>query len=160
MTQITSAGILPFSCRPDGALRVFIAHMGGPFWAGRDEGAWSICKGQFVEATEAAEAAARREFAEEVGMPCPQGPLIDLGRVRQAGGKVVAPFAIRVEDEGALRFVASNLFEMEWPPGSGQRRWFPEMDAAEWMDLDTARRRILRSQHPILDALVARLADG
>ncbi len=153
MTPITSAGILPYSLSPDGLLRVFIAHMGGPFWARKDEGAWSICKGQFVEADEAAEDAARREFAEEIGMPCPAGPLIDLGRLRQTGGKIVVPYAVLVAEEAALQFVASNLFEMEWPPGSGKAAWFPEMDRAEWMDVATARRRILKSQHSILDAL-------
>lgn len=160
MAPITSAGILPYSLGPNGRVRVFIAHMGGPFWAHKDEGAWSICKGQFLEDDEPAEDAARREFAEEVGMPCPDGPLVDLGRVRQAGGKVVVPFAVQVADETALRFVESNLFELEWPPRSGTMAWFPEMDRAEWMDINTARSKILKSQHPILDALIAHVATS
>lgn len=150
---VHSAGIIPAHLAEDRTIHVFAAHMGGPFWANRDPGAWSIAKGQFDSSTEDALAAAEREFEEEIGMPCPAGPRVDLGEFRQRSSKMVRAYTVLVEDRDALRFVASNLFEMEWPRGSGRIQEFPEMDAAEWMSLAVARSKILAGQLPILDAV-------
>ena len=148
MTRL-SAGVLLHRTGPDGAVQVLLAHMGGPFWARKDEGAWSIPKGEHpVE--EDARAAARREFAEELGSSAPDGELRDLGTVR-SGSKVIAAFAL-VGDLDADR-VVSNTFELEWPPRSGRTQAFPEVDRAAWFDLDTARRKIVKSQRPFLDRI-------
>lgn len=151
---------MPYHVDATGTLLVFIAHMGGPFWEHRDEGAWSIIKGQFAPAEENPRDAARREFAEEVGMPAPDGELVALGEQRQQRGRIVMPFALHLDDPAQLRFVESNLFEMEWPRGSGRIASFPEMDAAEWLPVDVARRKILQSQTPILDALETLVATA
>jgi predicted NUDIX family NTP pyrophosphohydrolase len=144
-----SAGVLLHRTGPEGAVQVLLAHMGGPFWARKDDGAWSIPKGEHpVE--EDARAAARREFAEELGSPAPDGELRDLGTVR-SGRKVIAAFAL-VGDLDADR-VVSNTFELEWPPRSGRTQTFPEIDRAAWFDLDTARRKIVKSQRPFLDRI-------
>jgi predicted NUDIX family NTP pyrophosphohydrolase len=148
MTRL-SAGVLLHRTGPDGAVQVLLAHMGGPFWAHKDEGAWSIPKGEHP-ANEDARAAARREFAEELGSPAPEGELRDLGTVR-SGSKVIAAFAL-VGDLDADR-VVSNTFELEWPPRSGRAQAFPEVDRAAWFDLDTARRKIVKSQRPFLDRI-------
>lgn len=146
----SSAGILMYKQGSDG-LRVLLAHPGGPFWQRRDEGAWSIPKGELV-GEEIAETAARREFEEELGMAA-AGELRALGRVRQSGGKWVEAFALEGEfDVAALR---SNAFEIEWPPGSGGRRTFPEVDRVAWLSLTEARRKILPGQRPLLDRLEA-----
>jgi predicted NUDIX family NTP pyrophosphohydrolase len=145
-----SAGILPFR-RSSGGLQVLLAHPGGPFWRKRDDGAWSIVKGEYGE-DEDAEAAARREFAEETGWPV-AGPLLPLGELRQAGGKQVTGFAF--EGEFEPKTPRSNLFEIEWPPRSGTLQSFPEIDRVEWFDLATARRKILPAQAPFLDGLEA-----
>lgn len=143
-----SAGILLFQRRDDG-LAVLLAHPGGPFWRNRDEGAWSIPKGELAPG-ETAEAAARREFTEETGMT-PQGDLLSLGIVRQRGGKQVEAFALEGDfDVDALR---SNDFEMEWPPRSGTMVRFPEIDRVAWFSLPDARRRILSGQVDLLDRL-------
>ena len=144
-----SAGIL-FHRRQGSAPEVLLVHPGGPFWARRDEGAWSIPKGEFVEAEEDAESAARREFTEETGWRY-DGPLLPLGRVKQAGGKTVVAFAAAADFDTAA--LASNSFEMEWPPRSGRMQTFPEIDRAGWFSLDQARRLILAGQRPLLDAL-------
>ena len=144
-----SAGVLLHRTGPDGAVQVLLAHMGGPFWARKDEGAWSIPKGEHP-AEEDAQAAARREFAEELGSPAPDGELRDLGTVR-SGSKVITAFAL-VGDLDADR-VVSNTFELEWPPRSGRTQTFPEIDRAAWFDLDTARRKIVKSQRPFLDRI-------
>ncbi len=148
-----SAGILLWR-RSGETVEVLLAHFGGPLWARRDAGAWAIPKG-LVEPGETLEAAARREFREELGMS-PQGPLVELGRIRQKGGKLVEAFAL----EGDLDpdAIVSNSFNMEWPPRSGRRQTFPEVDRAAWFDLEEARRRILASQLPILDRLTEALA--
>jgi predicted NUDIX family NTP pyrophosphohydrolase len=147
MTLI-SAGILLFR-RRQGVLEVLLAHPGGPLWRRRDLGAWTIPKGERAP-DEEAEAAARREFFEETGAPA-QGALTPLGEIRQAGGKRVAAFALEGDlDADAIR---SNAFEMEWPPRSGRRAAFPEIDRAAWFALPLARAKILASQSPLLDRL-------
>jgi len=142
-----SAGILMWRRRGE-ERQVLLAHFGGPQWRGKDEGAWAIPKG-LVEPGEALEACARREFEEELGMR-PEGPLVPLGRIRQKGGKHVEPFAL----EGDLDpdAIVSNSFTVEWPPRSGLFRVYPEVDRAAWFSLEEARRKILPSQLPILDA--------
>ena len=150
-----SAGILVFR-RRDPGLEVLLVHPGGPFWARRDEGAWSIPKGEF-EASEEPLAAARREFAEELGSPAPDGPAIELGQVRQRSGKLVVAWAIEGDlDASAAR---SNTFELEWPPRSGRTIQVPEVDRAEWFALEEARRRINAGQAELIDRLIERV-DG
>lgn len=122
-------------------------HPGGPFWKKRDDGAWSIPKGE-IEAGEKPIDVARREFQEELGLPAPGGDLIALGRVRQAGGKVVHAWAVEANVD--VDVVRSGTFEMEWPPRSSQRQAFPEVDRAEWFDIETARRKILAAQATFL----------
>lgn len=138
-----------------GAPEVFLGHMGGPFWARRDAGAWSLPKGLFAPGVEDPADAARREFAEEVGVPW-ERPLTFLGEFRQPSGKVLAVFASEATEP--LAFVASNEFEMEWPRGSGRMRRFPEIDRAQWFTLSEARERVTRGQVPVLDAFAAWLA--
>lgn len=147
-----SAGILLYR-RRSGALEVLLAHPGGPFWARRDDGAWTIPKG-LIEAGETVEAAARREFFEELGAEA-VGTLLPLDSVRLRGGKHVEAFALEGDfDVATLR---SNTFETEWPPRSGHMRTYPEIDRAAWLDLATARVKILEAQRPLLDRLEARL---
>ncbi|MGM0385824.1 MAG: NUDIX domain-containing protein [Actinomycetota bacterium] len=135
-----------------GAAQVFLGHMGGPFWSHKDAGAWSIPKGVYEPGAEDPAVAARREFAEEVGVPW-EGPLEFLGEFRQPSGKVLAVFV--GEAVSPLEFVASNEFELEWPRGSGQVRSFPEVDRAQWFALPEAREKVARGQVPVLDALEA-----
>lgn len=152
---ITSAGILLYRLY-EGVPQVLLAHPGGPFWRRRDEGAWMLPKGE-LQPGEEAEAAARREFEEELGLPA-TGPLHGLGRLRQRGGKWVEAFALEGRfDPAALR---SNVFELEWPPHSGRRASFPEIDRVEWFALPQARVKILPSQASLLDRLEALLANG
>jgi predicted NUDIX family NTP pyrophosphohydrolase len=131
------------------ALEVLLVHPGGPFWRNKDEGAWSIPKGEINEG-ENPHDVARREFAEELGSAA-AGPLRPLGEIRQRGGKRVHAFA--VEGDLDIRTVTSNTFEMEWPPKSGRLQAFPEIDRAEWFALSVARGKILASQRPLLDRL-------
>lgn len=145
-----SAGLLPFA-RVDGQLRVFIVHMGGPFWGHRDIGGWSLAKGMYTPGEETPEHAARREFAEEVGVPPPGGDLLDLGEVRLSSGKRVRGFAVEAPLD--LAFAGSNTFEVEWPRHSGRLRTYPEVDRAGWFDLSVARRKLTMGQVPLLDAL-------
>ena len=147
---VHSAGLLPLT-RRDGTPHVFIVHMGGPFWGHRDDGGWSLAKGMYVPGEETPEDAARREFAEEVGVPAPDGELIDLGEVRLSSGKRVRGFA--VETDVLLAFVMSNMFEVEWPRKSGRMRTYPEVDRAEWFTLDAARRKLTKGQVPLIDTL-------
>jgi len=148
-----SAGILLHRRSGDGALEVLLVHPGGPFWAKKDLGAWSIPKGEHEDG-EDARAAALREFEEELGSPAVEGELVDLGEVRQKSGKVVTAWALEGDiDADAIR---SNTFEMEWPPRSGRMREFPEVDRAAWFGLDEARERILPAQAPLLDRLAER----
>ena len=130
-------------------LEVLLVHPGGPYWRKKDEGAWSIPKGEMGEG-EAAELAARREFAEETGVDL-SGPLDPLGEIRQRGGKRVIAFAI--EGDVDVRTVKSNTFEIEWPPHSGRMQSFPEVDRAEWFDLPSAHLKLLEGQQPLLDRL-------
>jgi predicted NUDIX family NTP pyrophosphohydrolase len=142
-----SAGILMWR-RRGGTKEVLLAHFGGPQWRGRDEGAWAIPKG-LVEPNEPLETCARREFEEELGVR-PEGPLVGLGRIRQKGGKYVEAFAL--EGDLDAETIVSNAFTIEWPPRSGQLRTYPEVDKAAWFSLAEARRKILASQLPILEA--------
>jgi len=153
----TSAGLLMFR-RRDGALEVLLAHPGGPLWANKDLGAWTLPKGEIAEGEDAV-ATARREFEEETGIR-PEGVFYPLGSIEQKGGKIVHAWAFQGEaDPGSIR---SNSFSMQWPPGSGQWRSFPEVDRAEWFSLDEARRRINPAQASLLDALerVASASSG
>ena len=153
-----SAGLLPFRIAEDGTLHLFVVHPGGPLWATRDEGAWSVAKGEYGDDEKAA-AAAEREFAEEVGVPAPPGPRIDLGQVEQAGGKLVRVWAVEAE-RFEVDHVVSNQFEMEWPPRSGRLRSFPEVDRAEWMSATAARVRLNRAQAAFVDRLLDRLGPA
>lgn len=153
MARPPSAGILLFRRVPH--LEVLLGHMGGPFFARKDAGAWSIPKGEYLPEEEPFEAA-RREFTEELGVAPPDGDYLDLGTVVQSGGKVVTVWAIEGDlDAGA---VVSNLFTMEWPRGSGRMQEFPEMDRAAWFAPDAARERIVTAQMTFVDRLEARLS--
>src|SRR5690349_10690558 len=147
MPSKVSAGLL--LCRPTGdSLEYLLVHPGGPFFANKDAGAWSIPKG-LIERGEDPLATAKREFVEETGFVLPSGPFVELGSIEQKGGKrVVAWAAIGDADPAALR---SNSFELEWPPGSGLRRAFPEVDRALWCDLERARIKLLAAQLPLLE---------
>ena len=149
-----SAGLLLYRVR-DGAPEVLLGHMGGPFWARKDERAWSIPKGEYGD-DEDPLAAARREFVEETGSPPPDGEAVPLGEVRQSGGKRVVAWALEGDLDPAT--VRSNTFVMEWPPRSGRQQEFPEIDRAAWFDLDAARRKVVKGQVPLLDALEQLLA--
>ena len=151
MAHAQSAGVLLFR-RGARGLEVLLAHPGGPFWARRDEGAWSIPKGEFDDA-EAPDVAARREFFEETGVALGV-ELTALTPVRQSRSKTVHPFAAEGDVDPAL--VRSNTFMLEWPPRSGRMQAFPEVDRAAWFTLDEARRRIVAGQRSILDELSAR----
>ena len=155
MARAQSAGVLLYRRVGDG-VEVLLVHPGGPFWARKDEGAWSIPKGEF-DAAEPAADAARREFAEETGVTL-NGAFVALAPVRQPSGKIVHAFAVAGDLDPAS--IASNTFELEWPPRSGRKQWFPEIDRAAWFTLDQARRKIIKGQRPILDDLAARLAAG
>ena len=138
------------------SLEVLLVHFGGPFWAKKDLGAWSIPKGEYL-AEEDPLAAARREFHEETGFPA-EGEFRALGEIRQAGGKSVLAWAFRGDcDPTKLK---SNNFRMEWPPGSGHQIEAPEVDRAAWFSLPAARERMLRGQLPLLDRLVQLLGAG
>ena len=144
-----SAGIALYR-RSDSGLEILLVHPGGPLWARRDQGVWSIPKGEYGDG-EDPEAAARREFAEEVGSPPPPGELVDLGEIKQRSGKLVRAWGIEGDlDAGAI---VSNTFSMEWPPRSGQTRQFPEVDRAEWFGMVEARERINPGQVPLLERL-------
>jgi predicted NUDIX family NTP pyrophosphohydrolase len=144
-----SAGIL-LHRRSGDELEVLLVHPGGPFWARRDAGAWSIPKGEH-EPGEDPLAAARREFAEELGMSAPEGPVEDLGEVRQKGGKLVHAWALAGDLDASA--TVSNTFELEWPPQSGKLIEVPEVDRAEWFPLERAREKINPAQAELLDRL-------
>ena len=148
----TSAGLLLYRWRDD-RLEVFLVHPGGPFWARKDDGAWSIPKGELAPAEEPL-AAARREFEEETGLAAAGEP-IPLTPIRQAGGKLVHAFALEGEVDPAS--VVSNRFVLEWPPRSGERREFPEIDRAAWFAIELARQKILKGQVGLLEELLGRL---
>lgn len=143
-----SAGILLYRIR-DGALEVFLVHPGGPFWAKKDDGAWSIPKGE-IEGKEDALGRARQEFREETGFAV-AGDFHRLSEIKQAGGKRIQAFAVEGDCDAAA--IQSNSFTLEWPPHSGRHREFPEVDRAAWFDLAQARRKINQAQTGFLDQL-------
>jgi predicted NUDIX family NTP pyrophosphohydrolase len=145
-----SAGLLLFRRTPSG-VEVLLGHMGGPFFARRDAGAWSIPKGEFG-ADEEAYAAARREFEEEFGSPPPDAQVIELGTVRQRNGKRVTAWAL--ESDFDVATLVSNTFELEWPPRSGRTQTFPEIDRAAWFDVATARAKMVAGQEVLVDRLL------
>ena len=152
---VRSAALLLYRRRA--AVEVWIAHMGGPFWARKDEGAWSLPKG-IVESDDLGDelAAARREFAEEMGSPAPDADYVPLGEFR-GSGKTIVVFAAESEFEPDA--IDSNTFELEWPPRSGRMQEFPEIDDARWFSVDDARLKLTKAQRPILDALLGRLEE-
>lgn len=152
---VRSAGILLYRQSPS-ALEVWIAHMGGPFWARKDAGAWSIPKGEYLEVEDPL-AAARREFAEEMGVPAPSADYLPLGSFRQPSGKVITVFT--AESDFEPERIMSNTFSLEWPKGSGIIRSYPEVDHAEWIQEPVARTKLVKGQLPILDALILHLQN-
>ena len=147
-----SAGILAFRRKSGGKLELLLAHPGGPYWRGRDEGAWSIPKG-VVESNDPV-ACAKREFNEETGLTA-DGPLLPLTPARQKSSKLVHAFALEADFD--LSGFSSNKFEMEWPPRSGKRQSFPEIDRVAYFTLATARRKILPGQRSFIEELVQHL---
>ena len=139
--------------RRDSQLQVLLVHPGGPFWKNKDEGAWSIPKGEYEKGEDALEAA-KREFEEETGIKA-EGEFIALGESKQPGGKVITTWAL--EGDCSPAEVRSNTFSMEWPPKSGRKQEFPEVDRADWFTLNDARKRILKGQVIFLDRLMDRL---
>ena len=152
----TSAGLVVFRVR-DGRLQMLLGHMGGPYWARRDDGAWSIPKGELSE-DEDALAGALREYAEELGHAPPDGPVIELGEVRQRAGKRLVAFAVEGDFDPAQ--LDAGTFELEWPPRSGRRQAFPEIDRVAWFDLPTAGRKVVKGQDVLLERLTERIAAG
>ena len=150
-----SAGLLLFRFGSQG-LEVLLAHPGGPFWAKKDEGAWTIPKGELDEHEDPLHAA-RREFREEIGSEPPPGEAIPLEPVRQPSGKVVLAWALRGDFDPAT--LKSQPFSMEWPPRSGKEQQFPEVDRAAWFPLAEAERKILKGQRPLLQQLAAELGQ-
>jgi predicted NUDIX family NTP pyrophosphohydrolase len=152
-----SAGLLLYRIS-DGVVEVLIGHPGGPFWARKDEGAWSIPKGEYAD-DEDPWSAAQREFVEEIGLPVPDGPRLDFAPVKQPGGKVVTAFAVEADLD--VTASVSNTFELEWPKGSGKVREYPEIDRVGWFSVSEAEAKLLKGQRPLLDSLMAHLAaDG
>jgi predicted NUDIX family NTP pyrophosphohydrolase len=149
-----SAGILLYRFR-DGTLEVLLVHPGGPFWASKDLGAWSIPKGEVGDGEDPL-AVAVRELEEETGHRLPAADLVALGEVRQRGGKTVAAWAAPGDLDAAA--ITSNTFTLEWPPRSGRRHEFPEVDRAGWFDLASARDKLLAAQAVLLDRLAARVS--
>ena len=150
----TSAGLLLYRISPDGAVEVLIGHPGGPFWARKDDAAWSVPKGEY-QADEDPLDAAYREFEEEVGLAVPDGQAVFLGERRQPGGKRVSVWALKADLD--ITHSSSNTFELEWPRGSGHIREFPEVDRVEWMSVDQAGRKLVKGQTPFLGLLLESL---
>lgn len=146
-----SAGIVLFR-RTETGVEVLLGHMGGPYWERKDAGAWTIPKGE-IEPDEDPLAVAKREFEEEFGCPVPATEFVDLGEIRQTGGKTVQAWAVEGDLDAAT--IVSNTFELEWPPKSGRIRTFPEIDRAAWFDLESARAVIISGQRQLLDRLRA-----
>ncbi len=144
-----SAGLLLYRVQ-DGVVEVLIGHPGGPFWARKDNGAWSILKGEYTDG-EDPWAAAQREFEEEVGLRPPTGPRLDLGLVKQPSGKLLTVFAVHGDLD--ITDAHSNTFEIEWPRGSGRIRSFPEIDRLGWFSVPQARIKLLKGHGPFLDRL-------
>lgn len=150
-----SAGILMYRYR-HGEIEVFLVHSGGPYWSGKDHGAWSIPKGELYEGEDPLQAA-RREFREETGFKA-EGEFINLGHIRQKGGKIVLAWAVEGDLDPSL--LTGNTFSMEWPPKSGRTISFPEVDRGEWYPLEPACGKILDSQRALLDRLTPLLAEA
>lgn len=150
----TSAGLLLFRRTP--GLEVLLGHMGGPFWARKDEGAWTIPKGEFAGGETAPEVA-RREFAEELGHPVPDGPWLELGTVKQSGGKTVTAWAVEGDLDPAT--CVSNTVSLQWPPRSGRMQEFPEVDRVGWFAPGEAKRLLVTAQREFVDRLAEQL-DG
>ena len=146
-----SAGLLLYRVRGH-IIEVVIGHPGGPFWARKDDGVWSIPKGEYAQA-EDPWAAAQREFEEEIGLPPPVGPRIEFPPLKQPSGKIVTAFAVRGDLD--LSDAHSNTFELEWPKGSGRVQTFPEVDRVGWFSVAQARTKLLKGQCPFLDQLMA-----
>ncbi|WP_031226795.1 NUDIX domain-containing protein [Streptomyces roseochromogenus] len=144
-----SAGLLVFRHTDDG-LEVLLGHMGGPLWAKKDAGAWTVPKGEY-EPDEPAWEAARREFREELGLAPPDGTAVPLGEVVQKNGKIVTAWAVEADPD--LSAFSPGTFTMEWPPRSGRQQEFPELDRVEWLGLDRARELIITAQTAFLDRL-------
>ncbi|WP_280314473.1 NUDIX domain-containing protein [Nocardia abscessus] len=158
MADKHSAGVLVFRRSSNGAVEVLLGHMGGPFWARKDLGAWSIPKGEYEPETEDARLAASREFTEELGLPVPDGTWLPLGDVRYgsgAGKKTLTVWAVEGDLDPAA--VVPGTFQLEWPPRSGRFAEFPEIDRAEWFDAATARDKLVAGQRPCLDRLAEHL---
>ena len=145
-----SAGLLLYRIT-EAYVEVLLGHPGGPFWAKKDDGSWSIPKGEYAEG-EDPWSAARREFEEELGKPPPDGPRIDFPPLRQPSGKIITAYAVRgdLDLDGAI----SNTFTLEWPKGSGNVREYPEIDRVDWFSVDAARSKLLKGQRPLLDQLM------
>jgi len=152
----SSAGILLYRGHGDLRTELLLVHPGGPYWKNKDQHAWSIPKGEY-QMDENPERAAEREFAEELGQAIPPGPRIDLGEIRQSGGKKVRAWAVCAH-EFSIDEVVSNQFEIEWPPRSGRLVSFPEVDRAEWTSTEQARHRLVRGQVDFIDRLLEQLA--
>ncbi len=152
MAKKISAGLLLFR-RRGGELEIFLVHPGGPFWAKKNAGAWSLPKGEIAENEDALEAA-KREFAEETGFKI-NGEFLPLEPIKQSGGKVVRAWAIEADCDPTQ--VRSNLFTMEWPPKSGRKQQFPEIDRAQWFTAAEARKRIVAAQAGLIDQLLSLL---
>jgi predicted NUDIX family NTP pyrophosphohydrolase len=151
-----SAGLLLYRIIDD-VVEVLIGHPGGPFWARKDEGAWSIPKGEYVEG-EDPWTVAQREFEEELGKAPPEGPRIDFGPLKQPSGKVITAFAVLGDLD--LEGTVSNTFELEWPKGSGKIREYPEIDRVGWFSVEEANAKLLKGQRPLLDSLTVALEGG
>jgi predicted NUDIX family NTP pyrophosphohydrolase len=150
-----SAGILLYRGKGAG-LELLLVHPGGPFWAKKDLGAWSIPKGEYQEGEDPL-AVARREFEEELGSPAPARDAIELGELAQPSRKLITAYAI--EGDFDANTLKSNLFEMEWPPKTGRLQSFPEVDRAQWFTVEEARDKILPGQRPFIDRLLERTGD-
>jgi len=148
----TSAGILLYR-RKDNVLRVFLIHPGGPFFANKDEGAWSVPKGELDEGEDAL-AAALREFGEETGCKA-EGDFIPLSSIKQKGGKTVLAWAVEGDCDAAS--IKSNTFALEWPPKSGRVQDFPEVDRAGWFTVDEAKKKINPAQAALVDELLDKI---
>ncbi|QEW04434.1 NUDIX domain-containing protein [Microbacterium lushaniae] len=155
-----SAGILLYRLEGEGGVRVLLAHMGGPYWASKDAGAWSIPKGEYDIDAEGALDAARREFREELGVDPPDAEYAELGTFAYSSGKKIVVFvADGAEFDPAADDLEFGEFDMEWPPRSGKTARFPEVDRIEWCTPDEARERLVKGQRPALDRLLAHLAE-
>lgn len=155
MPRRLSAGLLLHRRRGD-VIEVLLGHMGGPFWARKDEGAWSIPKGEYQPGDDPF-AAAKREFEEELGSAPPAADYHELGSVTQSGGKIVVAWAAEADFDAAR--AVSNTFELEWPPGSGRMQSFPEIDRAEWFTIGIASLKLVKGQLPFLDRLLEKSID-